>query len=112
MMADRAQFEEERDFPYKQTQYMQSLLQGLPLAAQSYTYSEPSKLASILGALGGLQQAGGTSNLLSGIFSAFLGGGNSGGDDVADMINDAIALGGGDDVADMINDAITLGGGA
>jgi hypothetical protein len=74
MMVDRAQFEEERDFPYKQTQYMQSLLQGLPLAAQSYTYSEPSKLASILGALGGLQQAGGTSDLLSGIFSAFLGG--------------------------------------
>jgi hypothetical protein len=38
IMVDRAQFEEERDFPYKQTQYMQSLLQGLPLAAQSYTY--------------------------------------------------------------------------
>ena len=27
--ADRMQFEEERDFPYKQVQYMQSLLQGL-----------------------------------------------------------------------------------
>jgi hypothetical protein len=40
--ADRLQFEEERDFPYKQVQYMQSLLQGLPLAAQSYTYSQPS----------------------------------------------------------------------
>jgi hypothetical protein len=26
--ADRMQFEEERDFPYKQVQYMQSLLQG------------------------------------------------------------------------------------
>jgi hypothetical protein len=39
--ADRAQFEEERDFPYKQVQYMQSLLQGLPIAAQSYNYKEP-----------------------------------------------------------------------
>ena len=33
--ADIAQFEEERDFPYKQVQYQQSLLQGLPIAAQS-----------------------------------------------------------------------------
>lgn len=55
MMADRAQFEEERDFPYKQTQYMQSLLQGLPLAAQSYTYAEPSALSNILSGAGGLQ---------------------------------------------------------
>ena len=56
MMADRAQFEEERDFPYKQTQYMQSLLQGLPLAAQSYTYAEPSALSNILSGAGGLQE--------------------------------------------------------
>jgi predicted GIY-YIG superfamily endonuclease len=55
MMTDRAQFEEERDFPYKQTQYMQSLLQGLPLAAQSYTYAEPSALSNILSGAGGLQ---------------------------------------------------------
>jgi hypothetical protein len=55
IMADRAQFEEERDFPYKQTQYMQSLLQGLPLAAQSYTYAEPSTLSNILSGAGGLQ---------------------------------------------------------
>ena len=33
--ADRLQFEEERDFPYKQVQYMQSLLQGLPIGAQT-----------------------------------------------------------------------------
>ena len=47
IMADRAQFEEERDFPYKQVQYMQSLLQGLPIAAQSYSYEEPSFLAKL-----------------------------------------------------------------
>ena len=45
--ADKAQFEEERDFPYKQVQYMQSLLQGLPIAAQSYSYEEPSFLAKL-----------------------------------------------------------------
>jgi hypothetical protein len=56
IMADRQQFEEERDFPYKQTQYMQSLLQGLPLAAQSYTYAEPSTLSEILSGAGGIQQ--------------------------------------------------------
>ena len=34
--ADQAQFKEERDYPYKQVQYMQSLLQGLPVEAQQY----------------------------------------------------------------------------
>jgi len=47
--ADIAQFREERDYPYKQVQYMQSLLQGLPLETQTYTYFEPSGL-SLLGA--------------------------------------------------------------
>lgn len=54
--ADYAQFQEQRDYPYKQVQYMQSLLQGLPLAAQSYTYSQPSTLSNILGSAGGIQQ--------------------------------------------------------
>tara|TARA_R110002126_G_scaffold179041_1_gene328112 strand:+ start:224 stop:1078 length:855 start_codon:yes stop_codon:yes gene_type:complete len=45
--ADKAQFEEERDFPYKQVQYMQSLLQSLPIAAQSYNYQQPSYLNQI-----------------------------------------------------------------
>ena len=42
--ADRLQFEEERDFPYKQVQYMQSLLQGLPIGAQTVQYEEPGYL--------------------------------------------------------------------
>lgn len=54
--ADYAQFQEARDYPYKQVQYMQSLLQGLPLAAQSYTYAQPSTLSNILGSAGGIQQ--------------------------------------------------------
>ena len=45
--ADKAQFEEERDFPYKQVQYMQSLLQGLPISAQNYSYEEPGYLAKL-----------------------------------------------------------------
>ena len=49
--ADIAQFEEERDYPFKQIQYMQSLLQGLPLQTQSYTYNEPSGLQSLYGGL-------------------------------------------------------------
>jgi hypothetical protein len=46
--ADLAQFEEERDFPYKNVQFMQSLLGKLPLTTQSYTYSQPSQLSNIL----------------------------------------------------------------
>ena len=35
--ADQAQFKEERDYPFKQVQFMQSLLQGLPVEAQQYS---------------------------------------------------------------------------
>jgi len=52
--ADRLQFEEERDFPYKQVQYMQSLLQGLPLATKSYTYAQPSPLSTFTAGAGNL----------------------------------------------------------
>ncbi len=47
MAADYSQFAEEREFPYKQVQYMQSLLQGLPLEAQSQSYTAPSTAAQI-----------------------------------------------------------------
>jgi len=53
--ADYEQFQEERDFPYKQVQYMQSLLQGLPLAAQSTSYTQPSALSSLLSSAGGIR---------------------------------------------------------
>ena len=52
--ADIAQFQEERDYPYKQLQYMQSLLQGLPVAAQSATYQQPTGLNTLLGGAGGI----------------------------------------------------------
>lgn len=52
--ADYAQFAEQRDFPYKQVQYMQSLLQGLPIETQSYSYAQPSAFSEALGGAGGI----------------------------------------------------------
>ena len=52
--ADYGQFKEERDYPYKQVQYQQSLLQGLPLATQSYTYNEPSAISNLMSTAGGI----------------------------------------------------------
>lgn len=54
LSADRARFEEERDYPYKQVQYLQSLLQGLPIKSEQMTYQEPSTFGSILGGASGI----------------------------------------------------------
>ena len=62
ILADREQFIEERDFPYKQVQYMQSLLQGLPLATQSVTYAQPTFLEQLRA------DSGDTMALLASIF--------------------------------------------
>ena len=56
--ADMAQFEEEREDPYKKLQYQQSLLQGLPVQAQTREYVEPSGLSEILGQIGAVGEAG------------------------------------------------------
>ena len=58
--ADKAQFEEERDYDYKAVQYLQSLLQDLPLKAQSYDFAQPSDAADIAGLVAAL---GGTENV-------------------------------------------------
>jgi hypothetical protein len=50
--ADYAQFQEERDFPYKQVQYQQSLLQDLPISAAQTEYIGQSDLAKTLGYAG------------------------------------------------------------
>lgn len=52
--ADIAQFTEERDYPYKQVQYQQSLLQGLPITTQDYQYAEPSTLSNVMGGSAGI----------------------------------------------------------
>jgi hypothetical protein len=45
--ADKEQFEEQRDWPYKMVQYQQGLLQGLPISAQTNTQNM-SALTSLL----------------------------------------------------------------
>jgi len=52
--ADKTQFETERDYPLKQVQYMQSLLQNLPLATQQYSYTQPSAASQAGSQAGGL----------------------------------------------------------
>lgn len=51
--AARREFEQERLYPYKNVQFMQSLLQGLPLSTQEYSYQQPTGLSSLLGGTGG-----------------------------------------------------------
>ena len=46
--ADKAAFEEARANPYKMVQYQQSLLSGLPLAAQNINTAQPSTFANVL----------------------------------------------------------------
>jgi len=50
ILADQGQFNEAREYPYKNVQYMQSLLEGLPLETQEYSYYEPSGLQNLYGA--------------------------------------------------------------
>ena len=54
VMADIAQFETERDYPFKQVQYQQSLLQGLPISTESRQYAEPSALGQFSGGASGI----------------------------------------------------------
>jgi len=54
--ADIAQFEEEMNYPYKNVQFMQSLLQNLPLETQQYAYAQPSEFANVLSSTGGLME--------------------------------------------------------
>jgi hypothetical protein len=60
--ADYDQFKEERDYPYKQVQFLQSLLQGMPLSTQNYSYQQPSAISE------GLSSAGGIMEFLDNIF--------------------------------------------
>ena len=60
--ADRLQFGEEQMDPFKKVQYQQSLLDGLPLATQSYTYTQPTALETLR------QDTGDVMSLISSIF--------------------------------------------
>ena len=54
ILADYGQFKDERDYPFKMVQYMQSLLQGQPLETESYSYQEPTGLTQLLGGAGSI----------------------------------------------------------
>ena len=69
--ADYGQFKEERDYPFKQVQYQQSLLQGMPLATQSYSYQQPSAISNIGGTAGGISSLLGSSGVQSALKSLF-----------------------------------------
>ena len=82
--ADYEQFREERDFDYKQLQFMHSLLQGLPVAAQNRAFTEPSDIDKLV-------QAGVAAD---DIYKILFGGGDGGGgesssDSAGDTIKDA-----------------------
>ena len=72
--AARRQFEEERLFPYRQIQFEQSLLQGLPLAAQNITYQQPGIINQLAGGAANLE---GFFDTIADIFNR--GGGGGGG---------------------------------
>jgi len=61
LTAAQAQFEQQKADPYKQLQFQQSMLQGLPLAAQSYSTTTNPVSAAAAGATG-------TSDLFGAIF--------------------------------------------
>lgn len=56
LAADKAAFEQERDYPFKALQYQQSLLQGLPLEAQTRAYQPASTIDQILGGASGIRK--------------------------------------------------------
>ena len=49
--ADRAQFQQERDFDKSNVLFKQSLLDGMPLETQTYNITHPSGIASLAGGL-------------------------------------------------------------
>lgn len=52
--ADKAEFEAQRDYPFKMLQFQQSLLQGLPIQSIAAQYQQPSTATNVLNTMGGL----------------------------------------------------------
>ena len=52
--ADLEEFERQRAFPAAQLQFMQSMLQGMPIQSIAAQYQQPTTLASTLNTAGGL----------------------------------------------------------
>lgn len=52
--ADLNEFLQQRDYPMKQVQFLQSMLQGLPISTVSQQYGQPSGLSKFLGDASGI----------------------------------------------------------
>lgn len=52
--ADLNEFLQQRDYPMKQVQFLQSMLQGLPISTVSQQYNQPSGLSDFMGKSGGV----------------------------------------------------------
>lgn len=52
--ADKAEFEAQRDYPFKMLQFQQSLLQGLPIQSVAASYQQPSAATQFANRTGGL----------------------------------------------------------
>ena len=52
--ADYLQYQQEQQYPYEQLQFMQSMLEGLPVAARQTSYVDPSSFQDLSGASSGV----------------------------------------------------------
>ena len=52
--ADYKQFQEERDFPYKNLEFQRQFLANLPIASSNYGYSQPDAMSNLFGGTSGL----------------------------------------------------------
>lgn len=52
--ADKAEFEAQRDYPFKMLQFQQSMLQGLPIQSVAAQYQQPTTATNVLNTMGGL----------------------------------------------------------
>lgn len=81
--ADLSEFNRQREYPYKQVQFMRDMISGLPIGSVSSNPAQLSGLAALIGALGGadkLVQAtgqGSLSDLLKNLFGFNMGGGEA-----------------------------------
>jgi hypothetical protein len=52
--ADLAEFQTQRDYPYKMLQFQQSMLQGMPIQSVAAQYQQPTSLSNTINTMGGL----------------------------------------------------------
>lgn len=68
--ADYNEFLQQRDYPMKQIQFLQSMLQGLPISTVTNTPSQQTGIGSLLSSVGGLGSLVEQWNKLSSLFSS------------------------------------------